>query len=232
MDKPIEYEQTDPRWAKIMYSAIGNKAQTIGTSGCGPSSAAMAIATLCDDAVTPKEAAAFAISGKHRTANDGTTWSYFPAILKKYNIPCEQTGSADKIIAALKKGYMVITTMGRGLWTTGGHVLLAYGISADGSKVLINDPNSEAVYREMGDISKFRAQLAQGWIIAEDWRSKMIVQKKTVEVFNEAGKASQLNGVYGDKTNYIAIREIAKIVPWAIEYDAAQNRVIVKPNIK
>ena len=40
------YSQVDSRWANHMYSAINNPSQTIGTSGCGPTSAAMIVSSI------------------------------------------------------------------------------------------------------------------------------------------------------------------------------------------
>lgn len=46
------YSQLDSRWKNKMYSSTGNRNQTIGLSGCGPTSAAM-IVTACKGAITP-----------------------------------------------------------------------------------------------------------------------------------------------------------------------------------
>lgn len=40
------YSQVDSRWKNHKYTAIGDKAQTIGTSGCGPTSAAMVVSSI------------------------------------------------------------------------------------------------------------------------------------------------------------------------------------------
>jgi hypothetical protein len=53
MSKLVYYSQEDPRWSNVMYSNHGDETQTIGTSGCGPTCAAMAISSL-----TGKEGAA------------------------------------------------------------------------------------------------------------------------------------------------------------------------------
>ena len=39
------YSQIDSRWKNLMYSSIGNTSQTIGTSGCGPASAAIIVSS-------------------------------------------------------------------------------------------------------------------------------------------------------------------------------------------
>lgn len=46
------YSQLDSRWKNKMYSSTGNRNQTIGLSGCGPTSASM-IVTACKGAITP-----------------------------------------------------------------------------------------------------------------------------------------------------------------------------------
>ena len=48
------YNQTDTRWRNHQYSSIGDSSQTIGTSGCGPTSAAM-IVTAIKGTITPPE---------------------------------------------------------------------------------------------------------------------------------------------------------------------------------
>lgn len=46
------YSQIDNRWKNKMYSSIGDSSQTIGTSGCGSTSASM-IVTATKGAITP-----------------------------------------------------------------------------------------------------------------------------------------------------------------------------------
>ncbi|QHI72003.1 C39 family peptidase [Aminipila terrae] len=68
--KPINYLQTDPKWANIDYSAKGEKT-TIGKSGCGPSCMAMVIATLKNKNVTPKDTCAWSLSHGFKATNQG-----------------------------------------------------------------------------------------------------------------------------------------------------------------
>ena len=168
MDKPIEYEQYSTRWKNIPYTITGNSRQTIGTSGCGPSSAAMVIATLRDKKITPKETCKYATENGYRTINSGTAHAFFPSIMKKYDIPCYKTYDFAKVISALKKNYMVIAAAGIGIWTRGGHIILAYGIKDN--KVLINDPNSESGHRELANQSNFKNECSPFWIIEEEWQ--------------------------------------------------------------
>jgi len=48
------YSQVDDRWKNHKYSAINDKSQTIGTSGCGPTCAAMVVSST-RGTITPSE---------------------------------------------------------------------------------------------------------------------------------------------------------------------------------
>lgn len=216
MDKPVEYEQTDSRWRNVMYSSTGNRYQTIGTDGCGPTCAAMVVATLRNTTpkVTPEQAADWSVSHGYLSPNDGTYWSYFHAYLEKYKIKVTQTSQASRAETALRNNRMVITSMGRGQWTTGGHFILAYGIN--GSKVLIHDPNSEASYREQGDLYKYKNEAVQFWIIEEAWK----VDIRKIELVSKDTNATvTVNAILYNGENYIRLRDVPEIAPLAIGYE-------------
>jgi hypothetical protein len=59
----IYYSQHDKRWENDVYSLLDSKSQTIGTSGCGPTTAAMIVAQWKDKTVTPKTLAKFSLQG-------------------------------------------------------------------------------------------------------------------------------------------------------------------------
>ena len=48
------YSQADSRWSNHQYSSIGDKSQTIESSGCGPTAAAMVVSSI-KGAITPPE---------------------------------------------------------------------------------------------------------------------------------------------------------------------------------
>jgi len=215
-NSPIEYEQTDSRWRNIMYSPIGNRADTIGNSGCGPTCAAMVVATLRDRTVTPKEAASWAIAKGHVSPYDGTYWSFFEAYMAVNKIPCRRTDNVDMAIDALKRNYMVITSVGRGIWTSGGHFILAYGIV--GNKIKIHDPNSEASYRELANLTNYRNEAVQFWIIPEAW----MVQIKNLQVKSLDNNANiSVNAVEIDGTNYVKLRDMEKLTSVKIGNEGA-----------
>lgn len=70
------YSQIDTRWKNKMYSSVGNSSQTIGTSGCGPTSAAMVVSSI-KGTINPSQMADLFVKYGFRSANNGTYWSAF-----------------------------------------------------------------------------------------------------------------------------------------------------------
>ena len=215
MNAPVEYEQTNPKWSGIMYSGTNNPRETIGTDGCGPTCAAMVVATLRNEKVTPENAAKWMMAHGGVSPNDGTYWSAIGNYLAEYNIPYTQTNSDILAREALKNNYMVITAMGKGQWTRGGHFILAYGLDANG-KIKIHDPNSEATYRELGDPSKFFAERRQYWIIREAW---MINLRKIKLTSKDTGKEVEVTAIKYNNENYVRLRDVPEIAPLKIGYE-------------
>lgn len=155
--KPVSYLQTDPKWKNVSYSVKG-ESTTIGRAGCGPTCGAMVVATLKDKKVTPVEACKFSIDNNYKVKGGGTYANFYPAFFKKYGISCQILWSSaeaqdKKVTQALKDGNWVIASMGKGLWTNGGHFILAYG--TDGTNVFINDPASTKEARTHAKLSQF-----------------------------------------------------------------------------
>lgn len=168
MKKPVSYLQTDSRWKNVSYSVKG-ESTTIGRAGCGLTCAAMVVATLKDKSVTPVEACKFSIDNNYKVKGGGTYANFYPAYFKKYGINCQILWSSaesqdKKVTQALKDGNWVIASMGKGLWTTGGHFILAYG--TDGTNVFINDPASTKESRTKAKLSQFLKE-SKYYIIVE-----------------------------------------------------------------
>lgn len=146
--KPVYYMQTDPRWGDKPYTIDGDKDETIGHSGCGPTCMAMIIATWLDPGITPVQTCKLAIEMADRTANDGTEWEYFKHMAARYNLPFKQAGNFKDVLTAIQAGALVVCSMGRkssterGYFTTGGHYILAWGVDPNGN-ILVNDPISK-----------------------------------------------------------------------------------------
>jgi hypothetical protein len=130
------YNQADPRWAKKMYSSVNNPNQTMESSGCGPTAAAMLVSSF-REVILPDKMADYFVSNGLRSANEGTYWSAFKWVSQKWQIEYEQTSSLDKAIEYLRNGGMVIAACSSGLFSVNGHLLLMVGI--EGNNLLIYD---------------------------------------------------------------------------------------------
>jgi len=128
------YSQIDSRWKNIIYSSVNNSTQTIGSSGCGPTSAAM-IVTATKGAITPETMASLFVKYGYRSANNGTYWSAFRAIADEFNIAYQETTNVDTAINLLRNNNYVVASVGNGLFTTGGHFIVLVGVEGDTIKV-------------------------------------------------------------------------------------------------
>jgi len=131
--------QTDPRWNSVPYSIHNDRRQTIGSSGCGPSCAAMAVFTLTNLHVDPFSAAKFAIIHGDRTYNKGTAYDFFSEYFSSFGLKCSETKDLNEALKALEKpATLVVASVGPGYWTQTGHYILLY--AHDKSFVYARDP--------------------------------------------------------------------------------------------
>lgn len=131
------YSQIDSRWSNKMYSSVEDKSQTIGTSGCGPTSASM-IVTACKGTITPDMMSDLFVKYGYRSANNGTYWSAFRAVADEFNIGYEETSDIQRALQLLQNKRYVVASVGNGLFTTGGHFIVLIGI--DENTISIYDP--------------------------------------------------------------------------------------------
>ena len=131
------YNQTDSRWNNYMYSSVGNSSQTIGTSGCGPTSASMVV-TAIKGTVTPDRMGDLFVQYGYRSANNGTYWSAFRWVADVFDIGYQECSSLDTAVNLVRNNNYVIVSCGNGLFTTGGHFIVIVGI--DGDTLKIYDP--------------------------------------------------------------------------------------------
>lgn len=173
MVRPIYYLQTDPRWKNHDYSAKGEK-KTIGSAGCGPTAAAMVIATLQDNNVTPVTTALWSMAHAYKALNQGTYYSYFVPQMSAYGVACKRLNTSNlygksssaahtEALNALKNGDWVIACMGKGNWTSSGHFILLYGY--ENGYVYINDPASTKAARVKNTWALFARQVKYMWTI-------------------------------------------------------------------
>lgn len=137
------YSQGDSDWSQLPYGSTG----TIGSSACGPTSAAMVISSLTGNNITPVDAAKYSVDHGFRIPGIGTSWDYFKNIGNNYGIDFSQTTDQSTILNALKNNQPVIFSgKGEAPFTKGGHFIVGAGL--DGDKIKVNDPVSLARSKE------------------------------------------------------------------------------------
>lgn len=145
--QPVDYKQYDSRWGSTVYTAYGNKSQTIRNSGCGPTAMADIVATLIDKSITPPVLAKLAIKWGDRTRNSGTAWSFYRHIQAHYGFSkMIESSSLETLKACLDAGGYVVCSMGPGYWTKGGHFITAW--KYDSTYIYCNDPASSSRKRQ------------------------------------------------------------------------------------
>ncbi len=135
----VSYDQGDPRWASDPYGA--GKA-SIGSSGCGPTSIAMVVATLTGNSSVTPLTIANKYGGQYHPAGDGTSWAVFPVVGRDYGLQEQNLGTdLSSVPAILKQGGLVIISVGAGYFTSDGHIMVIRAVSADGTQFFLADPN-------------------------------------------------------------------------------------------
>lgn len=131
------YSQLDNRWRYNMYSSVGDSSQTIGTSGCGPTSAAMVVSSIKGN-ITPDSMANLYVNYGYRSANQGTYWSAFKWTADVFDIGYSECYKLDDAVAKLKDNHYIIASCNQGLFTYGGHFIVLVGV--EGNYIKVYDP--------------------------------------------------------------------------------------------
>lgn len=146
------YSQVDFKWKNYKYSAINNKSQTIGTSGCGPTAAAMIVSSI-RGTITPPEMGDYFVKYGYRSANNGTYWSAMKWTADVFNIDYKETSNLDTVVKLLNDNYYVIAICDEGLFTYGGHFIVLTGV--EGNHIKVYDPY---LYAGKFDVSSRRGK--------------------------------------------------------------------------
>lgn len=129
------YCQWDSTWGTVPY---GNG--TIKSSGCGPTCCSMVISYFAKIKLTPSDLVK-QIGNTYYVSGQGSSWSLFPGVAKMYGLQCSNLGkSIETVVAELRKGHVVIASMGPGTFTKGGHFIVLTGVTATG-EITVNDPS-------------------------------------------------------------------------------------------
>lgn len=231
------YSQADSRWANLPYTSTGNKSQTMKSSACGPTSAAMVVSSS-KGAIFPTTMAQLFVDNGYRTANNGTAWACWSFVADYFDFDEYYTTTSDsKMLSYLntdknKDGvadYFVVASCGNGLFTTGGHYIVL--IADNEGTITVYDPYlyygkfNTASRRAAGVMvsgnsafvseTSFKqyANTKQYWIFSNDNDTSNKSTNSTTSVSYTRYVATQsqnLNVRSGPGTNYKVVRSLKK----------------------
>jgi hypothetical protein len=146
----VYYNQLDSRWKDKPYGQQG----TIGSSGCGPTSLAIAVSTLSGRTIDPIEMANWAYQNGYKCEGNGSYHSLIPEGARHFGLTVDYAGvnDAQKIVDALTSGKLIVAIMSAGHFTKSGHFIVLRGVTA-GGKILVADPASQARSEQEWDLS-------------------------------------------------------------------------------
>lgn len=173
MIKPIDYKQGDSNWGSLPYRVPG-EISTIKSAGCGPTSMADVLAAIVSPYINPATCAAWARQHGYKVLQSGTSYSYPVAQAAAYGVSVRRLNTANvygkpadavhnKALAELQAGNWLVACMGKGLWTSSGHYIVAYGYS--GGNVYICDPASSKAVRACNSWDLFKSQVKYYWAV-------------------------------------------------------------------
>lgn len=166
----VYYNQMDSRWADKPYGPR----DTIGVSGCGPTSLAIVVSTFSDKSIDPVTMAKWAYDNGYLAEGTGSYHSLIPDGAQHFGLNVQGAAQKDRqtIINALYSGKLVVAIMGKGHFTSSGHFMVLRGVTTEG-KILVADPASRKRSEQAWDFSTIlneaRKNAAEGgpfWIIS------------------------------------------------------------------
>ncbi len=133
------YFQADEKYQNTWYGD-GLLSQT----GCGPTSLAMALSFLTNQALSPVEIADYSQQNGYYVNGVGTAWALFEDYSALYGVDVWQCILDKTLIAQeLAQDHVVILSMGPGDFTSGGHIMVIKNL-VNTNQTNVHDPNSKA----------------------------------------------------------------------------------------
>lgn len=165
----VYYNQADAAWCDQSYGK-----DSLGKYGCGPTTLAMAVSSLTDQAMDPEEMAQWAVKNGYWARHGGSYLSIVNGAAADYGLKTESLPDCDaeRLRLELAAGKVAIALMSKGHFTNGGHFILLRGATLDGN-ILVADPNSrDRSLTEwdpqiiLDELSKSRNNGAPLWLIS------------------------------------------------------------------
>ena len=137
----IYYDQTSERWAGEPYGS-----DHIGGYGCGPTAMSIVVSSLTGQVADPAQMAQLCVKNGYWAKSHGSYLSMVQGIAELYGLNCAslppEEADTDTITQHLATGNLIVTLMGPGHFTSGGHFIVLRGITLEGS-ILVADPASQ-----------------------------------------------------------------------------------------
>ena len=163
------YNQGEEPWASMPYGK-----STIKVSGCGPTALAIAISTLTNETVTPKDTADYAVSIGAYVYGQGTSHSFPSDAAKHWGLSVERVKreQIDYVVQNLRDGKMAVVICAENTISKNGHFIVLTGITEAGY-IAIADPGSRQRSGNLYSpqtIQSYARNLAAGaiWIIGNE----------------------------------------------------------------
>lgn len=164
----IYYNQADSRWANHPYPGPTKANATVKSAGCGPTCCAMVVSS-CKETIYPNTMCDISRENGFR-ASTGTDFGLFSYVANRWGLKTRSVKSSYEALQACKDGYFVVISCGEGLWTTGGHYILAVG--ADGDKIEIYDPYLyNGKFNQLGRQGKVNVQGNSCWVQIDTFKA-------------------------------------------------------------
>jgi len=144
------YSQLDERWKNLPYGP----SDTIGSSGCGPTSLAMAVSSLSPQIIDPVQMCNWAYQNGYLCEGSGSYHSLIPDGARHFGLTVDyaKANEPQKIVDALASGKLIIVILGPGHFTKSGHFIVLRGVTSEG-RILVADPASKTRSEQEWDLS-------------------------------------------------------------------------------
>lgn len=125
-------------YGDLSYVALGYPRATIKSGGCGVCAAVNVVGALTGKSIPVRVMRDLAINGGARVSGGTNMITLANLIARQYNLKFTTTNSVGDLQAHLQKGGVAIcNTAGRGMFSTGGHYIVALGVL--GGKICFAD---------------------------------------------------------------------------------------------
>lgn len=225
---PVIY-QTD--YTKTICT-IDGEPRSVSSSGCGATSASMAIRFYTGNKTqTPETLFQWAYDNGYYYG-DGLSHDAVSKLNALYGVTCTWTDSSSDVVKAIKAGKPVIAHMGKGTFTGSGHYIVLTGYKVENSveMIRVNDPNSSkrtGQYYSLDTITSQRRKTGADFGICSytNATSKLSVSPSLASTSITVGSSCNISGKV--TSNYLIESVVGKIVNSS---GTAVQTQTIKPN--